>query len=72
MILKSGGTVSAKQIGSPSFEVFGYELPELVDDRDGVQVALTLCVSPGKETVAAENDTVAVWRLFYGIAQHHG
>jgi len=63
--------VPAKQICSPSFEVFGYELPELVDDRDGVHVTLMLCVSPRKKTMAAQNDTVAIGRLLNGFAQHH-
>src|SRR5712671_6342970 len=72
MILKNGCMVPAKQLCSPSFEVLGYELPELVDDRDGVRVALMLGVSPRKKTVAAQNDTVAVGRLLYGVAQHHG
>jgi len=71
MILKSGGTVPAKQICSPSFEVFGYELPELVDDRDGVYVALTLRVSQVKRPWRRERYRRSL-ALVHGFAQHHG
>ena len=51
--------------------VAGDELAELVDDGDGVEVALALGVAPGEEAVAAEHDAVAAGGLRDDAAQHH-
>ena len=72
MILKSRCAVPTEQTSSAPFDVLGDELSDLVDDRDGIHVALTLRVSPCEKTVAAENDAVTVRRLLHGIAQHYG
>src|SRR5215469_13799219 len=47
------------------------ELADLIDDRDGVEVALALRVAPGKETMAAEDDAIAAGRLADDLAEHH-
>src|SRR5215469_13502381 len=47
------------------------ELAELVDDGDGVQVALALRVTPCEEAMAAKHDAVAAGRLGDDLAQHH-
>ena len=47
------------------------ELADLVDDGDGVEVALALRVAPGEEAVAAEDDAVAAGCFRDSLAQHH-
>ena len=47
------------------------ELAELIDDRDRVEIALPLGVSPGEEAMAAEDDSIAT-RRFHCTPQHHG
>ena len=41
------------------------ELADLVDDGEGVQIALALRLAPGEEAVAAEHDAVAAGILAY-------
>src|SRR5690348_6492719 len=53
-------------------DVLHDELPKLVDDRDGVQVRLAMCVAPSKEAMAAEYDAIALWVVLHRAAQHHG
>jgi len=52
--------LATKQAITALFDVIQYELPQLVDDGDGVLVAFTLSIAPGEETVAAQNDPIAV------------
>ena len=47
------------------------ELAKLVDDRDGVQVALALRLSPRKQAMPAEHDAIAPRRLLDDLPQHH-
>ena len=47
------------------FAVARDELADLVDDGEGVQVALALRLAPGEEAVAAQHDAVAA-----GIVAH--
>src|SRR5215472_16893343 len=47
------------------------ELADLIDDRDGVEVALALRIAPGEETVAAEDDAVAAGCFADDLAEHH-
>src|SRR5471030_2872486 len=49
---------SAEQRGTLLFDVVYDKLPELVDDGNGVLIALSLRISPGEEAVTAEDDTV--------------
>ncbi len=46
------------------------ELADLVDDGDGVEVALALGLAPGEEAVAAENNAIAAGVGAEGIAHH--
>ena len=48
------------------------KLPELVDDGNGVFIALSLRISPGEEAVTAEDDTVTIRTCLHRAAQHHG
>ena len=52
------------------FAVSRDELADLVDDGEGVQVALALCLAPRKESVTAENDAVAPRIVAYRFAHH--
>ena len=46
------------------------ELANLVDDGEGVEVALALGVAPGEEAVAAQDDAVAAGVFLDGLAHH--
>ena len=46
------------------------ELADLVDQRDGSQIALALRLSPREQAVAAKYDAVAVWIVAYCLAKH--
>ena len=46
------------------------ELTDLVDEGDGVEVALALGIAPGEETVAAENDAVAAGVVLDRFTHH--
>ena len=63
--------LATKQAITALFDVIQYELPQLVDDGDGVLVAFTLGIAPGKQTVAAQNDPIAVGILAHRAPQHH-
>ena len=47
------------------------ELADLVDEGDGVPVALWLRVTPGEEAVAAQDDAVASGSVLHDRAEHH-
>src|SRR5438128_540056 len=49
----------------------GYEVAELIDDGDAVQIRLALGVAPGEEAVAAEENAVGLRVLADGAVQHH-
>ena len=53
------------------FGVDGDELAELIDDGDGVEIALALGFAPGEEAVAAEHDAVAAGGFADDAAEHH-
>src|SRR5450631_4152488 len=63
---------SAEQPGTLLFDVLYDKLPELVDDGNGVFIALSLSISPGEEAVTAEDDTVTIRTCLHCAAQHHG
>src|SRR5579863_9714532 len=46
------------------------KLADLVNDGDGVQIALALGLSPGEEAVAAQHDAVTSRVFAYGVAHH--
>ena len=47
------------------------KLPQLIDDGDGVEIALALFITPGKQTVPAKNNPIARGILLHRLAQHH-
>jgi hypothetical protein len=47
------------------------ELPQLIDDRDGIQVAFTLRLAPGKQPVSAQHHAIAARRLGNDALEHH-
>src|SRR5271167_2166944 len=52
-------------------EVLFYKYGQLIDDRDGVDVAVALRLTPGKQPVSAQNDSVTVGLIFDGFAEHY-
>jgi len=48
------------------------ELSNLVDDGDGIEVALALRIAPREQTMTAEDDAVAAGILLDRPLQHHG
>src|SRR5277367_695943 len=72
MIFKNARPASTKKLCSTFLKMLRNKLPQLVDDRDGVDIALALRLAPSEEPMSAEDNPVAVGRLFYGFAQHHG
>src|SRR5271165_3495857 len=72
MIFNNGCAASTKKFCSALLKMLQNKLPQLVDDRNGVDVALALRFAPSEEPMSAENDPVTVRRLCYGFAQHHG
>ena len=44
---------------------------QLIDDRDGVHIALALRITPSKKAVATENDAVTIRVLFDRLLEHH-
>ncbi len=63
-----GFTAEARR--SLGFTVTRDELPDLIDDGDGVQVALALGLSPGEEAVATEYDAIAAGMVTDGVPHH--
>src|SRR5262249_20833117 len=47
------------------------KLPDLIDDRDGVQIALALRIAPRKQSVSAQHNSVATRRVGNNLPQHH-
>src|SRR5690242_7068795 len=52
-------------------DMFLHELTELVDHGERIQVALTLRLPPGEQSMTAENDAVTTGILLDGRTQHH-
>ena len=48
------------------------ELPDLVDDGEGVHVALALRLAPGEEAMAAQHDAVAAGIFAHRLAHASG
>ena len=47
------------------------KLPNLIDDGDGVEIAVPLRITPGKQAVATENYSIATGIVSLHVAQHH-
>src|SRR6185312_10225595 len=78
-IESDGGAIVAGLVhgAAKSRLAFGFivlldELTDLINDGDGVQVALALGVAPGEEAVAAKNNAVAAGVLLDRALEHHG
>src|SRR5580698_3262358 len=52
-------------------EVLFYKYGQLIDDGNGVDVAVALRFAPGKQPVPAQNDSVTVRLIFDGFLEHH-
>src|SRR5580692_10710927 len=64
MIFKNGCGASTKKFCSALLKMLRHELPQLIDDRDGVDVALALGIAPSEQPMSAKDDAVAVRRIF--------
>jgi hypothetical protein len=48
-----------------------HELTQLIDDRNGVEITLSLSFAPGKQTVPAEHNSITTGVFFHRFPQHH-
>src|SRR5665213_3188080 len=71
MIFTGAKLLAAKHRASLLPAVRGNELPQVIDCRNGVQIALALRVPPGEQAVSAQHDPVAGWILLHRALQHH-
>src|SRR5271168_2044978 len=62
---------ASEEVCAAPLDMIDHELSKLVDDRDGIQIALALRASPGKQAVPAEHDAVATRILAHSFLQHH-
>src|SRR6185437_2549894 len=63
---------STEELVATLFDMVQNKLADLVDDGQGVKVAFALRATPGEQSVAAEDDAIAVWSLLDRVSQHHG
>src|ERR1700731_262082 len=56
MVFQNLRPAPAKQFRSSLLQMIRHELPQLVDDRDGVDVALPLSLTPREQPVSAKNN----------------
>src|SRR5262249_43146784 len=54
---------SAEKLVATLFDMAHNKLTDLVDDCQGACVAFALRAAPGEQTVSAEDNAIAVWRL---------
>src|SRR5580698_7794103 len=52
--------------------MFGYEFAHLIDGADTAEIAFTLRGAPGKQSVAAKNQTIAAGMALHGRFDHQG
>jgi hypothetical protein len=60
---------TAEDLIASIIDMLGYKLPKPIDDRDGVFVALLLCLPPREQAVATEHDSVTAGIVLYCFAQ---